>query len=111
MARFKYPVKRESRNVCIRRRGDLMSQSLTRAVTGATDYTGRYITRLLLVQGHTVQSITGLPVRHKPFGDQMPLHPFDFDRLALLAVTLAGTDALFNTYWIRANYRGRTHQQ
>ena len=88
-----------------------MSQPLTHTVTGAAGYTGRYITRLLLDQGHTVQSITGHPERHNPFGDQVPLHPFNFDRPDLLAQTLAGTDTLFNTYWIRVNYRGRTHEQ
>ena len=40
-----------------------MSQSLTHTVTGATDSTGRYITGLLLDQGHAVQSITGHPER------------------------------------------------
>ena len=88
-----------------------MKQSLTHTVTGATGYTGRYIARLLLEKGHTVQSITGHPDRANPFGDQVPLHPFNFDRPDLLAETLAGTDTLFNTYWIRVNYGGRTHEQ
>ena len=95
----------------IRRQGDPMNQPLTHTVTGATGYTGRYITRLLLEQGHTVQSITGHPERHNPFGDQVPLHPFNFDQPDRLAETLAGTDTLFNTYWIRVNYGGRTHEQ
>ena len=88
-----------------------MNESLKHTVTGATGYTGRYITRRLLDQGHHVQSITGHPGRHNPFGEQMPLHPFNFDRPDLLAETLAGTDTLFNTYWIRVNYGGRTHEQ
>ena len=88
-----------------------MSPTLTHTVTGATGYTGRYIARLLLEQGHAVQSITGHPERPNPFGDRVPLHPFDFDRPERLAETLKGTDTLFNTYWIRVNYRGRTHEQ
>lgn len=88
-----------------------MPQPRTHTVTGATGYTGRYITGLLLRQGHRVQSITGHPERPNPFGDRVPLHPFNFDRPDLLEKTLAGTDTLFNTYWIRVNYRGRTHQQ
>ena len=88
-----------------------MSKPLTHTVTEATGYTGRYVTQLLLDQEHAVQSITGHPERHNPFGDQVPLHPFNFDRPDLLANTLAGTDTLFNTYWIRVNYRGRTHEQ
>ena len=88
-----------------------MNQPLTHTVTGATGYTGRYITKLLLDQGHRVQSITGHPQRHNPFGDQVPVHPFNFDNPDLLAETLNGTDTLFNTYWIRVNYGGRTHEQ
>ena len=88
-----------------------MNQNHKHTVTGATGYTGRYIAQLLLDQGHQVQSITGHPGRYNPFGDRVPLHPFNFDRTDLLAETLAGTDTLFNTYWIRVDYRGRTHEQ
>ena len=88
-----------------------MDQSRTHTVTGATGYTGRYITQLLLDEGHRVQSITGHPDRHNPFGEQVPLHPFNFEQPELLEQTLAGTDTLFNTYWIRVNYRDRTHEQ
>ena len=80
-------------------------------VTGATGYTGRYITKLLLEEGHRVQSITGHPERANPFGDGVPLYPFNFDRPDLLEETLRGTDTLFNTYWIRVNHGGRTHEQ
>ena len=95
----------------IGRRPQRMSESLTHTVTGATGYTGRYITRLLLEEGHTVQSITGHPQRPNPFGDRVALHPFNFDRPDLLEETLAGTDTLFNTYWIRVNYGNRTHER
>ena len=88
-----------------------MSESLTHTVTGATGYTGRYIARRLLEEGHTVQSITGHPQRANLFGDQVALHPFNFDRPDLLRETLSGTDTLFNTYWIRVNYGDRTHER
>ena len=80
-------------------------------VTGATGYTGRYITKLLLAQGQRVQSITGHPERPNPFGERVELHPFDFDRPQALEDTLRGTDTLFNTYWIRVNHGGRTHEE
>ena len=88
-----------------------MIQTRTHTVTGATGYTGRYITKLLLEQGHGVQSITGHPGRTNPFEDQVKLFPFNFDQPDRLRETLQGTDTLFNTYWIRVNHGGRTHEQ
>ena len=88
-----------------------MSESLTHTVTGATGYTGRYITRLLLQDGNTVQTLTGHPERPSPFGDQVAAHAFNFNRPDLLRQTLVGTDTLFNTYWIRVNYGDRTHER
>lgn len=80
-------------------------------VTGATGYTGRYITKLLLEQGHEVQSITGHPDRENPFEGQVKLLPFNFDQPEILTETLTGTDTLFNTYWIRVSHKERTHEQ
>ena len=80
-------------------------------VTGATGYTGRYITKLLLEDGHEVQSLTGHPERENPFGEQVRLKPFNFEHPLRLQESLEGTDTLFNTYWIRVNHGGRTHQQ
>ena len=82
-------------------------------VTGATGYTGRHITALLLADGHQVQSITGHPDRANPFGDQVPLHPFHFDDPDQLTAVLSGSDALINTYWVRFPNRrtGHTYQQ
>lgn len=80
-------------------------------VTGATGYTGRHITTLLLGAGHQVQSITGHPDRPNPFGAQVPLHPFNFDNPDQLAAVLAGSDALINTYWVRFPHGGRTYDQ
>ena len=49
-------------------------------VTGASGYTGRYITRLLLSRGRGVRTLTGHPARANPFGDQIESVPFNFDR-------------------------------
>ena len=89
-----------------------MTAQRLHTVTGATSYTGMYIAQLLLQQGHRVQSITHHhPSWCSPFGDRVPLHPFNFDQPNLLRQNLEGTDTLFNTYWIRANHKDRTHQQ
>jgi uncharacterized protein YbjT (DUF2867 family) len=77
-------------------------------VTGASGYTGRYITRLLLSRGRRVRTLTGHPARANPFGDQIESAPFNFDRPDDLARSLEGADTVFNTYWIRFPYGGQT---
>ena len=88
-----------------------MSEPRMHTVTGATGYTGRYITERLLQQGHRVKSITGHPDRANPFEGRISLYPFDFDQPNRLEETLRGTDTLFNTYWIRVSHGGRTHER
>ena len=58
-----------------------------------------------------MQSLTGHPGRENPFEGQVELLPFNFGNPGALTASLQGTDTLFNTYWIRAGRRGRSHQQ
>ena len=83
----------------------------THVVTGATGYTGRYITRLLLERSDRVRSLTGHPERPNPFGETVETLPFNFDNPDALARSLEGTDTLFNTYWVRVAHRGLTHDR
>ena len=73
----------------------------THAVTGAFSYTGKYITRRLLAEGHTVRTLTGHPRADDPLASQIEVHPLDFTNPAALAEAMRGADTLFNTYWIR----------
>jgi uncharacterized protein YbjT (DUF2867 family) len=77
-------------------------------VTGASGYTGRYITRALLSRGRRVRTLTGHPARANPFAGRIEAAPFNFDRPDELARSLDGADTLFNTYWIRFPHGGRT---
>ena len=70
-------------------------------VTGAFGYTGKYITLRLLAMGKPVKTLTGHPNRPNPFGDQISVAPFDFDRPGDLTRSLEGADVLYNTYWVR----------
>ena len=83
----------------------------THVVTGASGYTGKYITRRLLDRGDEVRSLTGHPDRPSPFGDRVAAFPYAFDRPDALARTLEGADTLFNTYWIRLAYKDMTHER
>ena len=85
--------------------------ALTHIVTGATGYTGRYITRRLLDGGAEVRSLTGHPNRPSPFGDRVKMIPYNFDDPDALARSLEGADTLFNTYWIRVDYKDTTHDR
>jgi NADH dehydrogenase len=81
------------------------------AVTGAFGYSGKYITRNLLKDGHEVITLTGNPARPNPFGEQVKAYPFNFDSPEKLVQTLRGVDTLINTYWVRFDYGGTTFQE
>ncbi len=81
-----------------------MEQSRLNVVTGATGYTGKYITRRLLAMGQRVKSLTGHLNRENPFGAQVPVLPFNFDNPKALAESLRGAATLYNTYWVRFSH-------
>ena len=88
------------------------STTSTHVVTGATGYTGRYITRLLLERGNRVRSLTGHPERPNPFGEAVETLPFNFDDPGRPGSQPGkATDTLFNTYWVRVAHRGLTHDR
>ncbi len=78
------------------------------AVTGSFSYTGKYITRRLLADGHRVRTLTGHPNRPNEFGARVEARPLDFERPHELAASLDDVDVLFNTYWIRFERGGQT---
>lgn len=75
-------------------------------VTGAFSYTGKYITRRLLIMGEGVRTITGHPDKENPFGDQVEIFPYNFDKPEELVESLYDVDTLYNSYWIRFPYGG-----
>ena len=77
-------------------------------VTGATGYTGRYITRRLLGQGRRVKSLTGHLNRENPFHSQVDLILYNFDKPGALTASLEGATTLYNTYWVRFSHGGST---
>lgn len=80
------------------------------AVTGAFSYSGKYITRRLLAQGHEVITLTGHAQRPDPFGGKVKAFPLDFDE-ASMTRSLAGVDTLYNTYWVRFDQGANTQPQ
>lgn len=80
-------------------------------VTGASGYTGNYITQRLLKRGREVVSLTGHPERHSPFGERVPAVKYRFDDFDELVDALRGARTLYNTYWIRFEHAGITFDQ
>jgi len=80
------------------------------AVTGAYSYSGKYITRRLLEQGHEVITLTGHPHRPDPFNAKVKPYSLNFD-IDGMAQSLAGVDTLYNTYWIRFDHGDNTQSQ
>ena len=74
-------------------------------VTGSFGYIGKYITRELLNKGHEVKTITTHPNKPNPFGDKVEASNYHFDNPDRLTQELNGCEVLFNTYWVRFNYR------
>lgn len=74
-------------------------------VTGAFGYSGKYITQRLLAAGAQVRTLTNSLHRANPFGEKVEAHPFNFDQPDALVESLRGATVLYNTYWIRFNYK------
>jgi uncharacterized protein YbjT (DUF2867 family) len=79
-------------------------------VTGATGYSGKYITRRLLDAGRQVRTLTGHPNRAHPFGDRIEIVPFHFENPDQLRRDLEGVATLYNTYWVRFPHGPQTYE-
>lgn len=86
-----------------------MSENGFDVVTGAFGYSGKYITRRLLDMGHTVHTLTNSINRPNPYGPQVKAFPFNFDDLDKLTASLRGAEVLYNTYWVRFDYKNFSH--
>jgi len=74
-------------------------------VTGAYGFSGKYIAKRLLEAGYHVRTLTNSPNRLNPFGDSVKAYPFHFNNIEELVKTLQGVSVLYNTYWVRFNYK------
>lgn len=79
---------------------------VTHLVTGAFGYSGSYIARELLAQGHEVRTLTRSPDRQHAFGDRIRAYPMDFSDRGGLVEALTGVKVLYNTYWVRFDRAG-----
>ncbi len=80
-------------------------------VTGAFGYSGKYLTRILLSEGHRIRTLTNSLERANEFGSRIQAYPYNFDDPNKLANTLHGAHVLYNTYWVRFNHRDFRHEE
>lgn len=80
-------------------------------VTGAFGYSGRYIASRLLAAGCRVRTLTNSPGRENPFGGEIEVYPYNFDKPDDMARSLAGARSLVNTYWVRFDHADFTHSE
>lgn len=84
-----------------------------RIVTGAFGYSGRHLAALLLSKGLQVKTLTNRTISPSldPFDGRVAIAPLAFDRPDVLEASLRGAEVLYNTYWVRFNYRKFTFNQ
>ncbi len=87
-----------------------MEKSELHVVTGAFGYTGKAIAQKLLQEGAKVRTITNSRPANDPFDGQVEAHPLAFEHPQQLQKSLAGAKVLYNTYWVRFNYRNFSHR-
>lgn len=78
-------------------------------VTGAFGYTGRYLAKRLLADGHRVRTVTNSRTAADPFCGAVEVAPLAFDDQQQLVQSLTGAKVLYNTYWVRFNHRLFSH--
>ena len=89
----------------------MTTETPSAAVTGASGYTGKYITRRLFETHASVLNLSGHPKRPHEFGAGLRTRPLDFERPDALAESLHGIHTLYNTYWVRFNYGETTYDR
>ncbi len=82
-----------------------MAELEIHVVTGAFGFSGRYIASRLIDAGYQVRTLTNSPNRYNPFGSKIKVYPFNFNDIGKLTDSLRGASVLYNTYWVRFNYR------
>ena len=82
-----------------------------RVVTGSFGYSGKYITDRLLKAGHQVRTLTNSPDRGKPFWRSSKGLSIQLRHPELVARSLEGASILYNTYWVRFNYKDFKHAE
>jgi NADH dehydrogenase len=86
-----------------------LTHQLIHIVTGALGYSGKYIAKHLLNAGYQVRTLTNSSDKSNTFGNKIKVYPFHFNDPEKLVESLTGASVLYNTYWVRFNYKDFNH--
>jgi len=87
-----------------------MSPGSKVVVTGAFGFTSRHVAERLLAEGQRVTTLTSHPEPSSPLAAEIDVEPYNFDDPAALEAILAGTDTLYNSYWVRSPHQGTSFE-
>lgn len=87
-----------------------MAEQGFHVVTGAFGYSGQYIARRLLAKGLAVRTLTNSPSRQSPLAGRVRAFPLCLDDPDRLVEALRGAAVLYNTYWVRFDGKGFSHE-
>lgn len=82
-----------------------MNEKLKHAVTGAFGFTGKYIATELINRGREVITLTRSIERKNAFGNKIEAYAHEFEESGKLVEILSNVEVLYNTYWVRFNYK------
>jgi uncharacterized protein YbjT (DUF2867 family) len=82
-----------------------MSNQPLHVVTGAFGLSGKYIAKELLGRGLRVRTLTNRKNPPDIFRGAVDVHPLAFGDHRRLVQSLKGATVLYNTYWVRFNYK------
>lgn len=80
-------------------------------ITGAFGYSGKVVADDLITRGHKVKTLTNSGHKQNPFGNNIAVSPFNFDKPEVLCEAMKGYDVLINTYWVRFNHASFNHDE
>ncbi len=76
-------------------------------MTGAFGFTGKYIAKILIENGIEVRTLTNSHPEESPLSEKIKVFPLNFENQESLVESLKGASVLYNTYWVRFNYKGK----
>jgi nucleoside-diphosphate-sugar epimerase len=80
-------------------------------ITGAFGYSGSYLSRIILGEGHNVKTLTNNPALGHPLKKSIQSLKFEFNHPDKMVDFIKGSDTFINNYWVRFNHKKFNHHE